>query len=150
MGSAESARRRWRRIAPALEALEGRALLSSVTSSGAIQVEPTGVHSAAVDPTASKPHTQTGGGNVGDALNVGGKYTKALFASSTGTVISDYTKALLRGNGKQLNRLGNSSAVKQTNANFQNVTQSAQAKAIGHSFHKLGSNISHDFHKIFG
>jgi hypothetical protein len=148
MGSSRFSRRRhWPGIA--VEVLEGRTLLSSVTTSAVLQVQPTGIHSASVQPTTSKPAGQSSG-NVGDALNVGGKYTKALFAQSTGTVIADYTKALLRGNGKELGRLGNSSAVKQTNANFENVTHSSQANAISRSFHKFGHNVSREWHKIFG
>jgi hypothetical protein len=152
MGSSEfSRRRRWPGIA--VEVLEGRTLLSSVSTTGVPQVQPTGVHSASVQPATSTHATQSSG-NVGDALNVGGKYTKALFSSATGNVIADYTKALLRGNGKELRRLGNSSAVKQSNANFANVTNSSQATAVSNSFHKFGHDVSHDvssaWHRIFG
>jgi hypothetical protein len=132
-----------------VEVLEGRALLSSAPNLGVLQVQPTGIHSATVEPTTAKPATQNSG-NVGDAFSVGGKYTKALFASSTGNVIADYTKALLRGNGKELGRLGNSSAVQQTNANFENVAHSSQATAISNSFHKFGHDVSSQFHRIFG
>jgi hypothetical protein len=148
MGSSEFSRRR-RSTGIVVEVLEGRTLLSSVSTPGVLQVEPTGVHSASVEPTTAK-HPAQSSGNVGDALSVGGKYTRALFASSTGTVIADYTKALLRGNGKQLGRLGNSSAVKQTNANFANVTHSSQANALSRSFHKFGHDVAHQFDKIFG
>jgi len=73
-----------------------------------------------------------------------------LDAGDLDHAIADYTKALLRGNTKQLGRLGNSSAVKQTNANFENVTHSSQATAISNSFHKFGHDISSQFHRIFG
>jgi hypothetical protein len=147
MGRSEfSRRRRWPGVA--VEALEGRTLLSSVPTTGVLQVQPTGIRSASVGP-ASKPPAQQNG-NIGDALTVGGKYTKALFARSTGTVIADYTKALLHGNTRELNRLGKSSAIQQTNANFANVGHSSQANAISRSFQKFGHNVSHQFHKIFG
>jgi hypothetical protein len=64
-------------------------------------------------------------------------------------VISNYTKALLHGNGKELTSLGNSPAVKQFNASLNDVTNSSQAQAINHSFKKLGNSISSEFHKIF-
>jgi hypothetical protein len=135
-----------------VEVLEGRALLSSVSTStlGVLQVQPTGIHTASVDPTATAKHPAPGGGNVGDALSLGGKYTKALFAPATGTVIADYTKALLRGNTRQIHRLGKSSAVQQTNTNFANVGHSSQARAISRSFDKFGHNVAHQFDKIFG
>ena len=151
MRSSKFSRRR-RSPGIAVEVLEGRTLLSSGSTPGVLQVQPTGIHSASVDPTATTKHpaSSKSNGSVGDALNVGGKYTKALFASSTGTVIADYTKALLRGNSRQMRRLGKSSAVQQTNANFANVTHSAQAQALSRSFHKFGHNVAHEFHKIFG
>ena len=87
--------------------------------------------------------------NAGDALHVGRQYSKAIFSSTTGTVISNYTKALLHGNGKELKNLGNSTAVKQLNASLKNVANSSQAQAINHSFKKLGHSITNEFHKIF-
>jgi hypothetical protein len=148
MGSSEFSRRR-RSPGIVVEVLEGRALLSSVSTPGVLQVQPTGIHSASVNPIVTK-HPAQSSGNVGDALNVGGKYTKAIFAPATGTVIADYTKALLRGNSRQLRRLGNSHAVQQTNTNFANVGHSTQATAISRSFHRFGHNVAHEFHKIFG
>jgi hypothetical protein len=87
--------------------------------------------------------------NAGDALHVGSQYTKDILSSTTGTVISNYTKALLHGNGKQIQRLGSSTSVKQLNSNLDNVANSSQAQAIDHSFKKLGHSITNEFHNIF-
>jgi hypothetical protein len=130
----------------AIELLESRALLSTVAAVSPLQVQPMGVHPSSRNATQS----QVRNGNVGDALHVGGQYTKAVFSTPTGTVISNYTKALLRGDGKELRSLGNSSAVHQLNASFTSTANSPQAQAIHHSLSSFGHSISKEFHKIFG
>lgn len=130
-------RRRFRGIA--VEGLEGRLLLST------LEIQPMGVHAV----PAHTQQAQTRSANAGDALHVGGQYAKAVFSPATGTVISNYTKALLSGNGKELKSLGNSSAAQQLDASFKSATSSTQAQAIGSSFKKLGHSISNEFKKIF-
>jgi hypothetical protein len=98
---------------------------------------------------ARERQSQNQNGNASDALHVGGQYTKALFSKATGTVISNYTKALLSGNGKELKRLGNSASVQQLNTSFSNANHSSQAQSISHSFDSFGRSVSRDFHKIF-
>ena len=108
-----------------------------------------GVQAVSHNSTAQVRQSQAKNANAGDALHVGGQYSKAIFSSATGTVVSNYTKALLHGNGKALANLGNSSEVKQLNASLKSVTQSSQAQAINHSLKNLGHSITNEFHKIF-
>ena len=108
-----------------------------------------GVQAVSHNSTAQVRQSQAKNANAGDALHVGGQYSKAILSTNTGTVISNYTKALLRGNGKQLQSLGNSTSVKQFNANLKNVANSSQAQAINHSLKNLGHSITNEFHKIF-
>jgi hypothetical protein len=131
--------------AVAVEALEGRALLTTV----APMVQPMGVHVAAVQ-RAHESSSQGSGANVSDAVSVGKQYSKALLSRSTGTLISNYTKALLRGNGKELRSLNSSNAALQLDASFKNVAHSSEAHAINQSLNRFGNSVSHQFHKIFG
>jgi hypothetical protein len=136
-------RRRSREIT--VEVLEGRALLSTVTSASTFQIQPMGVQTVVHKSTAQAAKNA----NAGDALHVGGQYSKAVFSSTTGTVISNYAKAVFHGNGKALQNLGSSTSVKQLNASLKDVANSSQAQAINHSFKKLGDSITNEFHKIF-
>jgi hypothetical protein len=142
--------RRHRSHAIVVEVLEGRALLSTLAHPPTLQIQPMGVQAVSRNSAAQAQATQNRNANAGDAVHVGAQYSKAVFSSTTGTVISNYTKALLTGNGKKLTKLGNSSAVKQLGTNFKNVANSTQAQSINHSFKKLGHSIANDFHKIFG
>jgi hypothetical protein len=144
MGSSGFCRRR-RSQGITVEVLEGRALLSTVANASTFELQPMGVQTVSHNSTA---HAEKNA-NAGDALHVGSQYTKDIFSSTTGTVISNYTKALLRGNGKQLQSLGSSTSVKQLNSSLNNVANSSQAQAINHSFKKLGHSITNEFHKIF-
>jgi hypothetical protein len=149
MGSSKFTGRR-RSPALAVEVLEGRALLTTVPSGVALQVEPTGLTTASATAMGSNHQAHPTGANVGDTLKLGRQYTKVLFSSSTATVISDYTKALLSGNTRELKRLGTSSAVRQTNAKFENAAHSSSGSSISYSFDKFGHRVSHEFYKIFG
>ena len=149
MGSSGFCRRR-RSHGITVEVLEGRALLSTITNVSTFQIQPTGVQAVSHNLTAQARQAQERNANAGDALHVGRQYSKAIFSHATGTVISNYTKALLHGNGKELKSLGNSNAIKQLNASLKNVANSSQAQAINHSFKKLGHSITNEFHKIFG
>ena len=133
-----------------VEVLEGRELLSTVATTVVPQIQPTGTASVAVQRAAQAQQSKARNANAGDALRVGGQFTKTVLSSTTGTVISNYTKALLRGDGKELKNLGSSSAVKQLGTSFTNVANSSQAKAIGHSFKSFGNSVSNEFQKIFG
>lgn len=144
MGSSVFCRRR-RLQGMTVEVLEGRALLSTVTNASTFEIQPMGVQTVSHNSTAQTEKNA----NAGDALHVGGQYTKDIFSSTTGTVISNYTKALLHGNGKELQSLGNSTSVKQLNASLNNVANSSQGQAINQSFKKLGHSITNEFHKIF-
>jgi hypothetical protein len=144
MGSSEFCRRR-RSHGITVEVLEGRALLSTVTNASTFEIQPMGVQTVSHQSKAAAGNNA----NTGDALHVGGQYSKAIFSSTTGTVISNYTKALLHGNGKELSNLGSSPAVKQLGASLNDATNSPQAQAINHSFKKLGNSIANEFHKIF-
>ena len=149
MGSSGFCRRR-RSHGITVEVLEGRALLSTVTNASTFEIQPTGVQTVSHNVTAPAQQSPEKNANAGDALHVGRQYTKAIFSSTTGTVVSNYTKALFHGNGKELENLGNSNAVKQLDASLNNVAHSSQAQAINHSFKKLGNSITNEFHKIFG
>jgi hypothetical protein len=145
LSSGLSRRRRTQRMA--VEVLEGRDLLSTLATASTFQVQPMGVHAVSHNATAQ---AQVRNANAGDALHLGKQYTQAVFSTATGTVISNYTKALFHGNGKELGALGNSSSVQQLKASFTNVGNSSQAQAISHSFKSLGHSISQEFHKMFG
>lgn len=147
MGSSRFSGRR-RSYGIAVEVLERRAMLSTVTTSSMVQIQPMGVLSASLQRKAEQ--SQVGNANAGDALKVGKQYTKTFFSTTTGTVISNYTKALLSGNGKELKSLGDSSEVQQLNLSLKNEANSPQAQSINHSLKSLGNSISNQFHKIFG
>jgi hypothetical protein len=149
MGSSGFCRRR-RSHGFTVEVLEGRALLSTITNASTFQIQPTGVQGVSHHLTAPARQSQERNANAGDAVHLGRQYSKAIFSKATGTVVSDYTKALFHGNGKALKTLGNSNGIKQFNANMESVAHSSQAQAISHSFKKLGHSISNEFHKIFG
>ena len=144
MGSSGFCRRR-RSHGITVEVLEGRALLSTVTNASTFDIQPTGVQTVSHNSTAQAVKNA----NAGDALRVGKQYSKAIFSSTTGTVVSNYAKALFHGNGKELANLGNSTAVKQLTASFNSAANSSQSQAINHSLKTLGNSITNEFHKIF-
>jgi hypothetical protein len=149
MESSEFCRRR-RFPGLAVEVLEGRALLSAVAGTSTLEIQPTGVRAVSHPTTPQAQSSQGKDANVGDALHVGGQYARTLFSRNTGTVVSNYAKALLRGNGKELSRLGNSRSVQQLDASFRSADNSSQAQSVHSSLKDFGRSISNDFKKIFG
>jgi hypothetical protein len=146
LSSGLSRRRHTQRIA--VEILEGRDLLSTLATASTFEIEPTGVQGVSHNATAQS-QGKNANANAGDALRLGKQYAQTVLSKTTGTVIANYTKALLSGNGKELKSLGNSSSVQQLEASFTNAGNSSQAQAISHSFKSLGHSISQEFDKIF-
>jgi hypothetical protein len=168
MGSSRSSRQQ-RSQFNVIERLEGRALLSVVTSSlppavaavdtvpiaasptihvDGFPVQPSAPETPVALPKAMERHAKSAGASASDFASVGKNYLKTIFSSATGKVTWSYLKAAVRGNGKQLTSLGHTSAVKQLGQNFKNLGSSSQVKAVGNSFNNLGNSIYKQYHKI--
>jgi hypothetical protein len=153
-----------------IEPLEGRALLSVVTSSlppavaavdtvpiaasppaihvDGFPVQPSAPETPVALPKAMVRHAQPTDASLSDFASAGKNYLKTIFSSATGKVAWSYITAAVRGNGKQLGSLGHTSAVKQLGQTFKNLGSSTEVKNVGNSFNSLGNSISSQYHKI--
>jgi hypothetical protein len=152
-----------------IEPLEGRAMLSVVSSSlppavaavdtvpiassptihvDGFPVQPSAPETPVALPKAMKHDTKSTGASVSDFASVGENYLKTIFSSATGKVTWSYLRAAVRGDGKQIKSLGQTSAVQQLGQTFKNLGNSSQVKAVGNSFDSLGNSIYNQYHKI--
>jgi hypothetical protein len=117
-------------------------------------VNPSAPETPIAHPKVLKPHARAaspkGNANASasDFVSVGKNYLKTIFSSSTAKVGVSYFKAAIRGDGKQLKSLGNTSSVKQVGQNFENLGSSSQVKAVGNSFNSVGKSIASQYHRL--
>lgn len=83
-------------------------------------------------------------------LRAGVDYAKRIVAPETRQVAGAYFGAIIHGNGKQINQLGHTDAVKTVKQEFINLGNSSNAKKIGNAFSKFGEGVAKQFRRVFG
>ena len=77
-------------------------------------------------------------------------YAKRIVAPDTRKVASAYLGAIVHGNGKEINQLSHTDAVKTVKQEFINLGNSSNSKKIGNAFSKFGEGVAKQFRRVFG
>jgi hypothetical protein len=83
-------------------------------------------------------------------IRAGVDYAKRIIAPDTRKVAAAYLGAIVGGNGKQINALGHTDAVKTVKQEFVNLGNSSNFKKVGNAFEKFGNGVAKEFRRVFG
>jgi hypothetical protein len=167
------ARRRGRTVA--VEALEGRLLLSAVPAAptvGAVahvtpivvahpasrhQVKPPWSPGGRPDPTFHgrlKFVTDTWKQSHAlayshDVIKAGWHYTRLTFSHDTAKVGLAYLKAVIRGNSKEIHHLNKTDLVNKVGSDYTALGRTNVVRHVGQAFSRFGHSVSKQFNRLF-